>query len=271
MAQPSEILNKTTDVHYNIYANKKLELCNSYIENKSHFRYGYKNAAFRKKSTPIDGRYEINCSTFSMLIALGISFKDSQYKGGGNYHIFKNNYTNDILKWFSDSIHIRFSRDIAQKLYMDGYSFLANKKYSNLESGDILFFNLDTSNDRSEIDFMGIDHSAIFGYRFGDKYIIYEVGDDKGPQEVLKSNKTMDKLVLVGRMPRDNMRVSRPKILGYNETAKIINYRGGKDMNYKLVVMPLDSTLKKGSRYTLFINAYLDKGIWLNATYNNTT
>jgi len=271
VAQAIKILNKRINATYDLHSNKILELCNSYVENRNQFRYGYKLGAFRKEVIPIDERYEINCSTFSMLISLGISFENSQYKDGGNYHIFRNRYTEDILKWFSDSIQVKYSRDIAQKMYTDGYCLIPNENFSNLESGDILFFNLDSSNDRPGIDFMGVDHSAIFGYRFGNKYIIYEVGDDNGPQKILKSKESMGKVVLVGRMPRDHAQYSKPIMLEYNEIEKNLNFTGDGKMNYNLAEIHFKSPLKKGRCYTLFVNAHLEKGIWLNATYNSTS
>lgn len=148
----------------------------------------------------------INCSTFSMLIFLGINLEDSRYKKGNNESSYSNEYTNKLKQWFSDGgindDNIKYSRNIAQKLYEDGYGIFPNESLSNIDTGDILFFNLDPANDRPNIDFLGIDHSAIFGYKLGDKYLIYEVGDDSGPRKVLKTKKSMAKVVLVGKLPK---------------------------------------------------------------------
>lgn len=270
-ANTSNKPNKRINVIHNLHSSKILEICNSYIENKDLFRYGYKYGAFRKEIFPIDGRYEINCSTFSMLIALGISLENSKYNGNENTHIFQNSYTEDILKWFSDSTQIKYSRDIAKKMHIDGYTLTPNQNFSNLRSGDILFYNLNQSNDRPGIDFMGIDHSAIFGYQFGDKYIIYEVGDDNGPHQVLKTKESMAKVVLVGRMPYKVIQNSEPTILEYNNNKKKLNLIGNEKMNYNLAELSFKAPLKKGQCYTLLVNAYLEDGIWLNATYNNTS
>lgn len=264
------LLKERYDVLYDFHGNKILELCNSYLNNSAKFRYGYKHGAFRKEVIPIDGRYEINCSTFSMLIGLGINLEKSSYSGGDNDCISQNTYTLDILQWFSDSIQIKYSRDIARKMHTDGYAFVPNDDLSDLETGDILFFNLDPSNDRPEIDYMGVDHSAIFGYEFGNKYIIYEVGDDKGPQKALRSKESMSKVVLVGRMPYRNSQYSEPTILGYYDIERKNLFVDGK-RNYDLAEIYFKTPLQKGHIYTLFVNAYLENDTWLNATYNGTS
>ena len=189
-----------------IYKTQIIEICNEYVQNASQFTYGSKNAAFRHDVKRINDRYEINCSTFLMLISYGVKFHNSKYEGGVNSGMFRSEYADNLISWFSDGgsddRNIKYSRDIAKKLYEDGYGVIPDKDLSILDTGDILFFNLDPSNDRPNIDFMGVDHSAIFGYKFGDGYVIYEVGDDKGPKRVLKTRESMSNVVLVGKLPR---------------------------------------------------------------------
>lgn len=262
---------KSHNLAYNSYKNKIIELCDSYVENNNLFRYGYKHSAFRKDVCPINERYEINCSTFSMLIALGISFENSKYRGSNNDGIFKDRYSQEISEWFSDSGKAKFSYDLAYKMYSDGHCFIPNEDFSNVETGDILFFNLNPSNDTHNSYFMGIDHSAIFGYGFGDKFLIYEVGDDKGPQNVPKSKNIINKVVLVGRMPHSDAKLLKPRVLKKNEAKKKIDVHIDADSNYNITEIHFKSPLLKGQAYTFFIEVDLDKNLWLNATYNQTS
>ena len=258
-----------------IYKTQIIEICNEYVQNAYLFTYGGKYAAFRHDVKPVNKRHEINCSTFSMLVSNGIKFQNTKYEGGTNSGIFRSEYADNLTAWFSDGgsgdKNIKYSRDIGKKLYDDGYGMIPDKDLSNLDTGDILFFNLDPSNDRPNIDFMGIDHSAIFGYRFGDGYVIYEVGDDKGPKRVLKSKNSMSKVVLVGKLPRPQMELKRYAVLTSDKKRKIINQKGNGRDNYKIVELKMKEPLLKAKCYTLIVKARIERGIWLNATYNGTS
>ena len=257
------------------YKTLVVDLCNEYVKNSSFFRYGEIHGAFRRNNSPIDNRYEINCSTFSLLISCGINFQNSRYRGGLNKGFFTSEYTDGLIEWFSDGgpndRNIKYSRDIARKLYEDGYCTTPDSSFSNLDTGDILFFNLDPTNDRPNIDFMGVDHSAIFGYKFGDRFLIYEVGDDKGPKRVLKTAESMRKIVLVSKLPNKQIGLTKIKELASNQEEKTLALSGDGQTNYELAELQLERPLKEGKCYTIVVNAELVKGIWLNATYNGTS
>jgi len=257
------------------YKTQVVDICNEYVQNSSLFTYGSKYAAFRHDIKRIKDRYEINCSTFSMLVSYGIKFQNTKYEGGTNNGMFRSEYADNLITWFSDGgaddRNIKYSRDIAKKLYEDGYGMIPDKDLSNLDTGDILFFNLDPSNDRPNIDFMGVDHSAIFGYRFGDGYVIYEVGDDKGPKRVLKTRDSMSKVVLVGKLPRPKTESKRYAVLSSDKKRIVVNQKGNARDNYKLAELKMKDPLSKGKCYTLIVKARIDRDIWLNATYNGTS
>lgn len=258
-----------------LYRTKVIELCEEYVKFSKNFTYGGNHAAFRKDIKTVNGKYEINCSTFSLLVSCGIRFLDSKYKADENRTSFKNEYIDNLIEWFSDGGSddriIKYSRDIAKKLFEDGYGKVPDKELSNIDTGDIMFFNLDTSNDRPGIDFMGVDHSAIFGYKFGDKYIIYEVGDNKGPKRVLKTKESMGKVVMVGILPRPHLGVSELVVLAKDQERKTIEQTGNGKNNYLIAEIKLNKPLEKGKCYTLLIDASISKSAWLNATYNNTS
>ena len=115
---------------------------------------------------------------------------------------------------------------------------------------------------------MGVDHSAIFGYKFGDRFLIYEVGDDKGPKRVLKTVESMRKIVLVSKLPNKQIGLKKIKELASNQEEKSLALLGDGQSNYELTELQLESPLKEGKCYTIVVNAELGKGIWLNATYN---
>ena len=210
-----------------------------------------------------------------MLISCGINFQNSRYRGGLNKGFFPSEYTDGLIEWFSDGgpddKQVKYSRDIARKLFEDGYCTIPDSSFSNLDTGDILFFNLDPANDRPNIDFMGVDHSAIFGYKFGDRFLIYEVGDDKGPKRVLKTAESMRKIVLVSKLPNKQIGLKKIKELASNQKEKTLALSGDGQTNYELAELQLERPLKEGKCYTIVVNAELVKGIWLNATYNGTS
>lgn len=261
-------------VEVDFFGSKIVELCEEYVRFSKFFKYGSIHAAFRKNTKPVNGKFEINCSTFSLLISKGIPFGGSKYWGGVNKGSFAGDYLDSLIVWFSDGgpddRNIKYSRDIAKKLFEDGYGKIPDKDFSDLETGDILFFNLDSLNDRPHIDFMGVDHSSIFGYRFGDRYLIYEVGDDNGPKKVLKTAETMKKVVLVGRLPRQKI-YSNDKQICSNHDSKKLDVTGDGRTNYRIAELRFKTPLLKGHCYTLFVDAQLGTGIWINATYNGTS
>ena len=268
------ISNETSD-SIDSYSTKLIELCEDYVRQAGQFTYGGNHAAFRRDFKSKDGKYEINCSTFSLLVSSGINCQNSRYKGGTNKGEFKSKYTDDLIDWFSDGgtddRNIKYSRDIAKKLFEDGYGKIPDESFSDLETGDILFFNLDPANDRPNIDFMGVDHSAIFGYKFGDKFVIYEVGDDKGPKRVLKTQESLKKVVLVGKLPNKRLDIIKQNELAKNNEEHSLNIVGNGKENYKIAEVNLDTHLKKGKCYTILIDAAIGEGNWLNATYNGTS
>ena len=115
------------------YKTQVVDICNEYVQNSSLFTYGSKYAAFRHDIKRIKDRYEINCSTFSMLVSCGINFQNSRYRGGLNKGFFTSEYTDGLIEWFSDGgpndRNIKYSRDIARKLHEDGHGTTAHPTF----------------------------------------------------------------------------------------------------------------------------------------------
>jgi len=247
-----------------------IQLCEGYVSHAKEFTYGYKNAAFRNSVKKNKEKWEINCSTFSMLVALGIPFEKSSYTIGTNDIACNNSIFTNLHAWFSEEGNIKYSRDMAELFDKQGYGFVPNDDLSNLDTGDILFFNLDPSNDRPGIDYMGVDHSAIFGYPFGNRFVVYEVGDDDGPKRALKEKKTMEKVVLAVRLPQhDDQQDYSPRILAVNHQ-KIRVKKKSNESNHFIVECPLKEPLTKDAVYTMVIQAKIGKNNWMNATIDDT-
>ena len=97
------------------------------------------------------------------------------------------------------------------------------------------------------------------------------MGNDNGPQKTLKTRESLNKVVLIGRMPHDYTVSSSPIILGYCEADKKMNLIGDGKRNYNLVNFHFMPPLQRCHCYTLLVNANLGTGIWLNGTYNGTS
>lgn len=180
----------------------------TYINNRSDFVYGGTYSAFRPTVTPIGSKWEINCSTFAMLMAYGIDYDHSAYKLGTGNNTVDSRFCEDseMLEWFSTpnegatgDYRWKYTYDLAAYMYERGQCFEPNDDLSNVQTGDILFFK-DQIGSEGVSTFREIDHAAIFGWWVSDNsYVVFEVGNLPSAQLYLKSN-IEENLVLVGRV-----------------------------------------------------------------------
>lgn len=188
----------------------RLASCAStYINNKDDFVYGGNYSAFRPTVAPVGGKWEINCSTFAMLMAYGIRYENSAYQQGSGNNIIDDRFYEDkgMLDWFSTEnegqsgdYRWKYTYDLASYMYERGYCFEPNDDLSNVQPGDILFMKNQISGSEGVSTFREIDHSAIFGWWVSDNsYIVFEVGSKPSAQLYYKST-LEDNLVLVGRL-----------------------------------------------------------------------
>lgn len=185
--------------------NEMADIALGYISHTEDFVYGGMYTAFRKRVFPIDKKWEINCSTFSMLVALGIKYEDSVYGGGTNKLTNRKAYYKDLKKYMMSGTEgmqssYVFSENVAQWLYERGFCFYPDSLLSNVETGDILFFNNNTSDDENR--FFGIDHSGIFAYHVHDNlWAVWEV-QNAGPVYAEYTSLCNSKIVLCARLPK---------------------------------------------------------------------
>ncbi len=185
------------------------ECAESYILHAADFSYGGSNGA-QRDTFNINEPWEINCSTFSMLMACGVTFENSCY-GGGTNKISPYAFTDhEFFNWWrtpkpghnpdTDEAW-QYTNNIAEKLYNMGYTFAPEPDFSNLQTGDLLFIHNEMPYETHT--FMDITHSGTFAYKTNDNhYVVWEVGDDRGPREaVYTKQKFINDLKLIARFP----------------------------------------------------------------------
>lgn len=181
----------------------------SYISRRDDFIYGGTYSAFRPNVVPVSGKWEINCSTFAMLLAYGIDFEHSAYALGTNNNKVSPLFWEEtqILDWFSTEnegqsgdYRWKYTYDLAMYMYERGYCFEPNSELSNIQSGDLLFMKNQTGSEGIST-FKDIDHSCIFGWWLTDNsYVVFEVGTLPSAQIYYKEN-LVSNLVLAARLP----------------------------------------------------------------------
>ncbi|SPT90212.1 Uncharacterised protein [Bacillus cereus] len=95
--------------------------------------YGNIATPYDAKVDPINGKYQIDCSSFANLLIHGIPYDQSRY--------VKNENVNSKLFFQNlDGYKYRFANEIARYAFEKGYSYKPNSDFSNVEPGDVLFF-----------------------------------------------------------------------------------------------------------------------------------
>jgi hypothetical protein len=165
-----------------------------------------------------------------------------------------------MMDWFMNNEY-NSSRDLAVYLYNQGFCFKPNPDYSNIDTGDILFFDLDSTNNREGIDFLGIDHSGIFGYRIGDRYVTYEVGSG-APEQMQRASGTMKKIVLCARLPKKDQEISFQNLAYNSDFPKVLTETPPGITT--LITCQTTEKLVKGNSYTAIVKCTLSDNSWLS-------
>lgn len=186
--------------------NQTADIALGYISHTNEFVYGGMYTAFRKRVLPKENKWEINCSTFSILVALGIRFEDSVYGGGTNKITNTGTYCKDLKEYMmsgtegTQSSYV-FSEHVAQWLYERGFCFYPDSGLSNVKTGDVLFLNNNPSDDENR--FLGIDHSGIFAYHVHcNLWAMWEV-QNAGPVYAEYTSSFNSRVVLCARLPKE--------------------------------------------------------------------
>ena len=245
----------------------------SYISNASDFTYGGTYTALRPQVTQVDGKWQINCSTFAMLLAYGIDYSHSAYSLGSGNNIVNANFYEDkeLLDWFASpnegqtgDYRWKYTYDLAKHMYELGYCFEPNDDLSNIHTGDMLFMKNQVSTDGGSSTFRDIDHSCIFGWWVSDNsYVVFEVGSLPSAQLYTRSN-LENNLVLVGRLSTTPIK----------EDFEVVSYQQDAVTNSSNVLSNIRcKNFEAGSYYTLVAKIENSSSIsdFYPVIYQNTT
>lgn len=197
----------------------------SYISRRNEFTYGGTYSAFRPNVQRVNGKWEINCSTFAVLMMYGIDYQHSEYNLGTGNYVADGRFCEDaeMLEWFSTPFEgavgdhrWKYTYHLAQYMYERGYCFEPNEDLSNIRPGDVLFFKHQINGgENTTSTFREIDHSAIFGWWVSDtSCVVFDVGNLPSAGLNLISN-LRDNLELVGRV------ATQPT----NDDFKVVSYQ----------------------------------------------
>ena len=178
------------------FIQKIVDVCKTYTDNFDKLVYGNNHTAYDSVTKPVDGLWQLDCSSFQNLLIRGVTFENSRYGGGDNKEnpLFFNKF---------DPYEFRVANAMAKWLYDNGYTFAPNADFSNIEPGDLVFYSWpETTGEFHENAFMHIDHVAMFLQKKNDsKYqtIQYERYTPNFFYDV--NEEYMSDAVLVARLP----------------------------------------------------------------------
>ena len=245
---------------------RMIAVAQTYANNVNKLVYGNRYTAYDVTMDLVDGKNEIDCSSFANLLVRGIPYEDSRYTAGNTENkssrLFFSNI--DPYKW-------RYANTMAKYAYEKGYAFKPNADFSNVEAGDILFFSWNSFSGQTghENAFMKIDHVAAFLHKKNDNQWS-TLQFDNGISTVYydATNDYMSQCVLVARFPFANVESIYPDdnlLLGGDVVKNVTNTITVSDYR-------LSKTLKKGRYYTFFIDGkVLTENCYFIIQVNNKT
>ncbi|WP_363549534.1 phage baseplate upper protein [Caldifermentibacillus hisashii] len=224
----------------------------TYLDNIGKLTYGNDYTAYDPTQDLVDGKNQIDCSSFANLMIQGVPYNRSKYVSGNTQNVGSNLFFQNI-----DTVKWRYANNIAKYAFEKGYSFKPNADYSNLEPGDVLFFSWtngvsgDLAPEARENAFMKIDHVAIFLHKKNEG-IFSTLQFDNGISTVYYdvSPTYMSQCVLAARFPYANVEsmYSDDNLILEGDNPKSIT-TGSTIGTYKL-----SQPLEKGKYYTLFLD-----------------
>lgn len=180
----------------------------TYISRADDFIAGATYGALRDTVQQVGGKWEINCSTFAVLMAYGIPYEKSAYALGAGNNVKSPDFFQDLgLYDFmctenEDQVgdyRWKYSADLAKWCWENGYTFEPNAAFSNIKPGDILFMKNQLSEDYGD-PWRDIDHTGVFAYLMGNgQFFNWEFSSTIKLQQHAASD--IDNVVLVGRLP----------------------------------------------------------------------
>ncbi|MFZ7936206.1 phage baseplate upper protein [Bacillus thuringiensis] len=214
--QVNKILAENPSIVYNSKGSieRIIDMGQSYLNNINKLVYGNVQTAYDATVGLVNGKNEIDCSSFANLLMHGIPFENSRYNGNIE-NIGSNLFFQNI-----DAYKYRYANQIAKYAFESGYAFKVNPDFSNVKSGDLLFFSWDSRNNNPTSDlskelrenaFMKIDHVAVFLHKKNDSlWSTLQFDNNISTVYYEASNEYMSQCVLAARFPLANVESMYP-------------------------------------------------------------
>lgn len=239
--------------------NQIVDVCKSYTDNFDKLVYGNQYTAWDSEVKTVNGKYQLDCSSFISILIHGVSFYNSRYNGKDD------NYGSPLFFHAIDSYKYRLANQIAKYCVENGYAFTPNEDFSNIRAGDLVFYSwkgYDTNPEnytQAQINFhnnafMKIDHIAMYLDQKNDNIyqtIQFEQYTPNFFYDVTPDY--MSQCVLVARLPFANVE-------NYDSKNIIVNGNKKKTCVNAIEVGKyyLNKTLEKGKIYSLSVNGKVD-------------
>ncbi len=179
------------------FIQKIVDVCKTYTDHFDEIVYGNIYTAYDQTTQAVDGKYQLDCSSFQNLLIRGVTFENSRYAGNAD------NAENPLFFTKFDPYEYRLANQMAKWLYENGYTFEPKADLSNIEPGDLVFYSWpETTGEFHEKAFMHIDHVAMFLQKKNDSFyqtIQYEQYTPNFFYDV--TEEYMSSAVLVARLP----------------------------------------------------------------------
>ena len=203
---------------------KIVDVCKTYTDNFDKLVYGNIYTAYDETTKQVDGRWQLDCSSFQNLLIRGVTFENSRYAG-------KENVEDPLFFGKFNPYEYRLANTMAKWLYDNGYTFKPAADFSNIEPGDLVFYSWpDTTGEFHENAFMHIDHVAMFLQKKNDstyQTIQYEEYTPNFFYDVGEGY--MNDAVLVARLPFQMVENTGDNIaLDSNKEMSLVNSTGNK-------------------------------------------
>jgi hypothetical protein len=240
------------------FINEIFRVCQTYTDNFDLLVYGNRYTAWDSVVQTVNGKYELDCSSFINLLIHGVEFQKSRYAGNDD------NTCNPLFFNSIDSYEFRLANQIAKYCVDNGYAFVPSS-LEEIQAGDIVFYSWTGYDEnpeeytQAEIDFhnnafMKIDHVAMYLARKNDTFHHTIQYEQYTPQFLFTvSEGYMEQAVLVARLPFASIQE--------NDTADLIVNGNTKKTCVNANVVGkyyLSKSLKKGKMYTMVIDGQID-------------
>ena len=224
------------------FIQKIVDVCKTYTDHFDKLVYGNAYTAYDPNTKQVDGKWQLDCSSFQNLLIRGVTFENSRYGGK------EQNVDDPLFFTKFDGYEYRLANQMAKWLYDNGYTFAPAADFSNIEPGDLVFYSWpETTGEFHEQAFMHIDHVAMFLQKKNDTvYQTIQYEEDTTSFLFDVGNGYMNCAVLVARLPFQMVENTGDNLaLDSNKVLSITNSSSNKLGEYELI-----QPMEPGKMYT---------------------